>query len=596
MIGRLQLKNWRNYEDVTLSFEPGTTFVVASNGVGKSSLVEAARWALFGVPGAGGSPIRMGAAQASVTVDLTLPNGRSLTVARTLKGLVPRGQPASTIILDGEAVDDGALVAILSESYGTDPAFLARLAMPAIAREQDTPESLGLDGHLGRYFGVNGLQLAVEALQVEAASIAKQIRQIKVTNAASAKQLVELADLVDAAELDAEKATAQHSSAQSALDAIRDQSRVMMLVDEWEMRRREWATKTAEIETELRDTIHAPVGSDSFEALLRERIDALSRLAEEARVVRAVSQSRSDAIRANEARLAEAHEDCPVCRRPLDEATIALAHDSNEVELSTLAAEIARNEAAAENAAAERGRLDDLLRRWRDVPRPGPEPTKPDSRISRPDDLDEATATVDAALELLVDARARAAETRRRLAEATEADEAMRKLEALFRAEAETHVALDATRATLDELLEQTVGPLASEINTRWKALFPNRGEISTRANGAISRAVGDDSLPFESFSTGEGMGALLVLRLLVAQMATTSDFCWFDEPLEHLDPDVRRQVANILSRAADGTGQLRQVVVTTYEEPLARQLQLRASDRVHLIDVRQEAWAQSQP
>ena len=460
--------------------------------------------------------------------------------------------------------------------------------MPAISREQDTPDSLGLDGHLGRYFGVNGLQMAVEALKVEAASIAKQIRQIKVTNAASAKQLAELGALIDVAKLDAERATSQHSEAQSALDDMRDRSRVMTLVDQWEMQRREWATRTAEIENELRDTIQAPVGSDSFEVLLRDRIDALSRLAEEARVVRAVSQSRSDAIRANAARLDEAHEDCPVCRRPLDEATIVLAHQSNESELQTLGDEIARNDAAAEKAVDERRRLEDLLRRWRDVPRPGPEPTRPESPIPAPDDLDEATATVDAALELLVAARAKVAETERRLAEATEADEAMRKLEALFRAEAETHVTLDATSATLDELLEQTVGPLASEINTRWKALFPNRGEISTRANGSISRALGDDSLPFESFSTGEGMGALLVLRLLVAQMATTSDFCWFDEPLEHLDPDVRRQVANILSRAADGTGQLRQVVVTTYEEPLARQLQMRASDRVHLIDVRQ--------
>lgn len=590
MILRLQLNNWRNYEDVTISFQPGTTFVVASNGVGKSSLVEAARWALFGVPGGGGSPIRVGAEHSSVTVDLTLPNGRSLTIARRQQALVPRGQPASTIVLDGTAVDDQALVELLSESYGTDPAFLARLAMPAISREQDTPDSLGLEGHLGRYFGVNGLQVAVEKLQAEASSIAKQIRQIKVTNGASAKQLAELADVIDAAKLDAERATSQHSSAQSALEAMRDRSRAMLLVDQWETRRREWATKTAEIEKDLHDKISTPVGHDSFEALIRDRIDALTRVAEEARVMRAVSQSRSDTIRANAARLDEAHEDCPVCRRPLDDTTLTLAHQSNESELHTLAAEIARCDTAAKNADDDRRRLDILLHRWRDVPRPGPEPTRPETPVPTPDDLDEASAAVDEALELLVDARARAAETERRLAEATEADEAMTKLEALFRAEAETRVTLDATRATLDELLEQTVRPLASEINTRWKALFPNRGEISTRANGAISRTVGDDSIPFESFSTGEGMGALLVLRLLVAQMATTSDFCWFDEPLEHLDPDVRRQVANILSRAADGTGQLRQVVVTTYEEPLARQLQTRAPDRVHLIDVRQGA------
>lgn len=590
MIRRLQLTNWRNYEDVTISFEPGTTFVVASNGVGKSSLVEAARWALFGIRGAGGSPVRVGAERSTVTVDLTLPNGAGITVARTQTAKVLRGQPGSTILLDGNTADDEAVAAILSEAYGTDPAFLARLAMPAISREQDHPESLGLEGHLGRYFGVTGLQKAVQGLQSDVASIGKQIRQIKVTNAASAKQLAELSDAVESARREGERAAADHASARSALEALQDRSRSMALVSEWEARQHEWTARTAEIERELRAAISHPVESHSFEVLVRDRVDVLRREAEEARIAGAVSQSRSDAIHANARRLDEAHGDCPVCRRPLDDATVALAHRSNDSELQSLAIEIAQSAAAATKFDEERRRLETLLRKWRDVPRPGPEPARPKDPVVTQQDLDDAAATVEAALGSLVDARATAAEAERRLAEATQADEAMKQLEALFRAEAETRVMLDATRATLDELLERTVGPLATEINTRWKALFPNRGDLSTRASGAISRALGDASLPFESFSTGEGMGALLVLRLLVAQMATTSDFCWFDEPLEHLDPDVRRQVASILSRAADGTGQLRQVVVTTYEEPLARQLQARAPNRVHLIDVRQGA------
>jgi DNA repair exonuclease SbcCD ATPase subunit len=76
--------------------------------------------------------------------------------------------------------------------------------------------------------------------------------------------------------------------------------------------------------------------------------------------------------------------------------------------------------------------------------------------------------------------------------------------------------------------------------------------------------------LPFDAFSTAEGMGAAIIIRLLAAQMATEADFCCFDELLEHLDPEVRRRVANILSRATSGEGPLRQVVVTTYEEQLA--------------------------
>ena len=36
MIHRLRLRNWRSYEDLDLLLDPGTTFVVAPNGVGEN--------------------------------------------------------------------------------------------------------------------------------------------------------------------------------------------------------------------------------------------------------------------------------------------------------------------------------------------------------------------------------------------------------------------------------------------------------------------------------------------------------------------------------------------------------------------------------
>jgi hypothetical protein len=66
-------------------------------------------------------------------------------------------------------------------------------------------------------------------------------------------------------------------------------------------------------------------------------------------------------------------------------------------------------------------------------------------------------------------------------------------------------------RASLDELLEQTVLLLATEVDHRWKALFPNRGELSTRADGSISRNVNGHPLPYDAFSTGESMVAIVL-------------------------------------------------------------------------------------
>jgi DNA repair exonuclease SbcCD ATPase subunit len=292
-------------------------------------------------------------------------------------------------------------------------------------------------------------------------------------------------------------------------------------------------------------------------------------------------------IRANQARLDASEGDCPVCRRPLDDATITLAHRANDVEMEALVAELTTFQNDEISALERREHAQELLRRWTNLPTLGPEPEITSDRPVSGEDLDAAAQEVSIALDRLVGARSAHLDAERRLQAARQADDAMRQLENLFRAEAEIRAALNATTATRSELLEHTVAPLASEVSQRWADLFPGRGPISTRADATITRAVNGHTLPFKAFSTGESIGATIVLRLLVAQMATTTDFCWFDEPLEHLDPSVRRQVANILAGAAAADSRLRQVVVTTYEEPLARQLRARAPDEVHLVDVR---------
>jgi DNA repair exonuclease SbcCD ATPase subunit len=177
------------------------------------------------------------------------------------------------------------------------------------------------------------------------------------------------------------------------------------------------------------------------------------------------------------------------------------------------------------------------------------------------------------------------------LQEARDADENMRKLEDLFAKEARFEIAKNAVEETREEVLNEIVGPLADAISDRWSSLFPNRGHVTTGPDGNISRNLGEHELTFESFSTAEGTAAVIIMRLLVAQMTTKARFAWFDEPLEHLDPDVRRNIASLLTRIT-AEGALDQVVVTTYEETLARNLHERSPNRTRLLDVRQESHA----
>ena len=75
MIGRIRLQHWRAYEDLDLRLTRPVTFFVAPNGVGKTSLVEAVRWCLLGLPDgrAAVRAIRSGHESATVELGLDLP-------------------------------------------------------------------------------------------------------------------------------------------------------------------------------------------------------------------------------------------------------------------------------------------------------------------------------------------------------------------------------------------------------------------------------------------------------------------------------------------------------------------------------------------
>ena len=60
----------------------------------------------------------------------------------------------------------------------------------------------------------------------------------------------------------------------------------------------------------------------------------------------------------------------------------------------------------------------------------------------------------------------------------------------------------------------------------------------------------------------------------------------WFDEPLEHLDPRRRAAVAQTIVRAAQ-LGAVDQIIVTTYEEEIARRLATTAPDHVQVTYAR---------
>jgi DNA repair exonuclease SbcCD ATPase subunit len=185
-----------------------------------------------------------------------------------------------------------------------------------------------------------------------------------------------------------------------------------------------------------------------------------------------------------------------------------------------------------------------------------------------------------------IEQRAQAMATARELEAAQSDQRASELLKEQFRALGLITVAIDTVDSTIKAVLDRTIDPLKREVADRWKRLFANRGPLQVTGQGDLSREMLGEELPFMSFSTGEKMAAQMLLRLLILDSATNAPFCWLDEPLEHLDPDARRQVASMLA-VIPATTSLEQVLVTTYEEPLARRLAERMAGNVDLVYVR---------
>lgn len=74
---RLHLRNFRQYADTEIAFQPGVTAIVGVNGAGKTTLLEAIAWALYGSPAIRGSndSLRRANAPARSPVEVTLEFG-----------------------------------------------------------------------------------------------------------------------------------------------------------------------------------------------------------------------------------------------------------------------------------------------------------------------------------------------------------------------------------------------------------------------------------------------------------------------------------------------------------------------------------------
>jgi hypothetical protein len=191
----------------------------------------------------------------------------------------------------------------------------------------------------------------------------------------------------------------------------------------------------------------------------------------------------------------------------------------------------------------------------------------------------------EAAVATAAERRTILAEARRRREAGESARVEMETVTGAFERTATLEAAAAALDAARQRILNESVEPLEELLADNWHNLFVDRPGVGLDGDGSVSRRIGSELLQYEQFSDGEKMVTQLLLRVLVLRATTRLGFFWVDEPLEHLDPDARRALAVLLAQAPEEPS-FRQVLVTTYEEPLIRRLR-GSIPNTHLIYVR---------
>ena len=593
MIRRLGLRNWRSYEDLDLELGPGTTFVVAPNGVGKTSLVYGLAWGMFGERSRVNPKecIRAGAESAEVVVDFDLADEQRLSIRRTARR---RGAPAVVYEMEGTRLPEGSAVAEMERALGIELGVAGRLSMMLGGSHFAAGASLNLESHLHHAFGVAHLLSAAKNAEAIAKEAEKTRSSFRSTTKARMDDRAALESEIAVLETKVAEFRRRRPELERAREAAAGQKtlveRHLALAGERERYERQRPELTGMIESLL----GRPVSADSTELIdseLRTELEASERAMGE--TGEGVVRARSVVGAAQQAlRLLDGNQAmCPTCMRPLAHHERDSAMSAHNTYQKEAVAEAVRLEEAHRMEETRAQAIFRLLAQLEALPLPsvGAEdadiPTLPAADAA----YRQARADLDEHNQRLGGVQSRLASLKAEIASDDEVREAERNLRIAYKREAAAFAGARVLREAADHVIESCIQPMAEEVRGRWKHLFTNNG-LMFQADGSITRFRDGVELGWDTLSGGERTWARIVTHLIVMGTTTSLPFAWFDEPLEHLDPELRHAVAATLATATRG-GSPRQLLVTTYEDSIARQL-ADDTDGAEIVTIRESGVA----
>jgi ABC-type lipoprotein export system ATPase subunit len=617
MIRHASLLNWKAFAELELDLPAGTSFIVARNGVGKTSLLQALHFGMFGdrrLLGSGSSvhsAVRGGeGSQATVSITVELEGVRWVITRQVPGALKARDQLSPPrVTRDGDPASDSAWERALEAAAGIGLTELRLLAAIGEGGTLSTtqlrgPDQYNLIQHLSEVLGVARMR-----------DMAADLRRLaKETSASADQERLQLRDRRKRAAFgELEQLSSERMEVARRVEEV---SRLLAEVQERQRTRRAMVAWTEREQLRRAEAVAAlsrigdaiaveqalleeildqpapaiPARSDDegTEAWMQQLAAAQRRTAEIATALRTHRDSLLRAGGGSEARIAaigvalrlltDAHAICPTCRQPLspeaaEDARQAHLREREELQAreSSIRSEIERVDMAIQSLEQAAAAFVSAA-----LPRP-PELAAGTDEISDQSASEALTAELGAGRTRLeaIDVELQVIQAD---AEARAGNEALstRLVERYRRADLASLTA-QSFEALADSICRERINPLAGLLEKRYSELWPGRPSLTldVTTGEVVGRTAGVD-VSLADLSGGERAVALVLLRLLALQSASSSPILLMDEPLEHLDPRNRRLLASLLVAATAGDEVActpRQVLVTTYEESVTRRL-----------------------
>jgi DNA repair exonuclease SbcCD ATPase subunit len=493
----------------------------------------------------------------------------------------------------GNAVTSAGLLEGLATALRVPQDILPQLVfVPEMRLTHEGELFADVQDHLASLLGIDSLRRAARTAQAIATATSKDIR--------AAREVAR----VDEAAVTAARATVERLGVEvEELDvAIEEDLAASDELDRLRRRLDAWARYDEQLERHQRrlDDLAQQardVGLEADPDVIAETADDLTERSNELRGTLAQVRAEGELVEGLVEQLGSADAVCPVCLRPVDDETAHHAAEAHQARLAGIVAreaEAAQRQAEVEAAARRVIVIAQALARLR----PPEAPALPRPEIAEPE-LNAQRASLDTGLaekqqrKGALEERLRQAEET--LAQAEHRQGAVAELARLHAVTAAASSLAELARAEADARTERSLDPLSRMLAERWSEFFSLRSSRPRLAGGGTIElshgqrrvsAVADDpgagdatvdrgttaaTIPYASFSGGEKTLASLLTRLLFVTSATQLHTMWLDEPLEHLDPANRTRLARLVAQATRAGSHMHQIVVTTYEEGLAR-------------------------